>query len=61
MVWKSIEAQIQTGVEDATSPETSLRKLRKRYEEVSRIDFFDAPGKREVLARGERPLFHCAE
>jgi hypothetical protein len=47
---QSIEVQIQTGgVEDATSPETSLRKLRKRYEEVSRIDFFDAPGKRDVM------------
>src|SRR6185369_13483409 len=30
--------------------EPDLRKLRKRFEEIRRIDFFDAPGKDEVLA-----------
>lgn len=35
--------------DDALSPAVALRKLRKRYDEVSRIDFFDAPGKQEVV------------
>jgi hypothetical protein len=26
-----------------------LRKIRKRFDEIARIDFFDAPGKQEVL------------
>jgi hypothetical protein len=34
---------------DAKSPEAGLRKIRKRFDEISRIDFFDAPGKQEVL------------
>jgi len=34
---------------EATSPEASLRKVRKRFEEISGIDFFGAPGKREVM------------
>jgi hypothetical protein len=28
--------------------DAALRKLRKRYEEIARIDFFQAPGKQEV-------------
>ena len=47
---RSVEAQIQTGGTDVgTNPEASLRKLKKRFEEVNRIDFFGAPGKQEVL------------
>src|SRR5690349_16214818 len=47
---RSIEGQIQTGGTDVgPNPEASLRKLKKRFEEVNRIDFFDAPGKQEVL------------
>jgi len=34
---------------DAQSPDAGLRKIRKRFDEISRIDFFDAPGKQEVL------------
>ena len=30
--------------------DAALRKLRKRYEEIARIDFFQAPGKQEVTA-----------
>ncbi len=45
-----IEAQTKNGRGDDTlSPEAGLRKLRKRYAELSRIDFFDAPGKEEVV------------
>ena len=34
---------------DAQSPDVGLRRIRKRFDEISRIDFFDAPGKQEVL------------
>jgi hypothetical protein len=34
---------------DAQSADAGLRKIRKRFEEIARIDFFDAPGKQEVL------------
>jgi len=34
---------------DAQSPEAGLRKIRKRFDEIARIDFFDAAGKQEVL------------
>ena len=30
------------------SPDIALRKLRKRYDEIARIDFFQAPGRLEV-------------
>ena len=44
------EADYQELLTEAqASPEAGLRKLRKRYEELSRIDFFNAPGKQEVL------------
>ncbi len=36
-------------LEDAQSPDASIRKIRKRFDEIARIDFFDAPGKQEVL------------
>src|SRR5258708_4513391 len=35
-------------VEAQANSEADLRKLRKRHDEVSRIDFFGAPGKQEV-------------
>jgi hypothetical protein len=35
---------------DAQSPDVGLRKIRKRFDEISRIDFFDAPGKQEVVS-----------
>jgi hypothetical protein len=38
----------QAIVEAQANDGTDLRKLRKRYDEVSRIDFFGAPGKQEV-------------
>src|SRR5260370_37745675 len=38
----------QAIVEAPANSEPDLRKLRKRYDEVSRIDFFGAPGKQEV-------------
>src|SRR5262245_60804044 len=34
---------------DAQSPDVTLRKIRKRFDEIARIDYFDAPGKQEVL------------
>jgi hypothetical protein len=34
---------------DAQSADLGLRKIRKRFDEVARIDFFDAPGKQEAL------------
>jgi hypothetical protein len=34
---------------DAQSPDVGLRKIRKRFDEITQIDFFDAPGKQEVL------------
>jgi hypothetical protein len=34
---------------DAQSADAGLRKIRKRFDEITRIDFFDAPGKQEVL------------
>jgi hypothetical protein len=34
---------------DAQSADAGLRKIRKRFEEIARIDFFDAPGKQEVM------------
>jgi hypothetical protein len=34
---------------DAQSGDAGLRKIRKRFDEIARIDFFDAPGKQEVL------------
>jgi hypothetical protein len=34
---------------DAQSPDVGLRKIRKRFDEIGRIDFFDAQGKQEVL------------
>jgi hypothetical protein len=34
---------------DAQSPDAGLRKIRKRFDEIARIDFFEAPGKQEVL------------
>jgi hypothetical protein len=34
---------------DAQPPEIGVRKIRKRFDEIVRIDFFDAPGKLEVL------------
>ena len=47
---RSLAAQVTNGGrDDLQSPEAGLRKLRKRYEELSRIDFFDALGKQEVL------------
>src|SRR5262252_4005903 len=34
---------------EAQSSGAGLRKIRKRFDEIARIDFFDAPGKQEVL------------
>jgi hypothetical protein len=34
---------------DAQSPDVGLRKIRKRFDEIARIDYFEAPGKQEVL------------
>jgi hypothetical protein len=34
---------------DAQSPDATFRKIRKRFDEISRIDFFDALGKQEVV------------
>ena len=34
---------------DAQSPEAGFRKIRKRFDEIVRIDFFEAAGKQEVL------------
>jgi len=34
---------------DAQSANVGLRKIRKRFDEIARIDFFDAPGKQEVV------------
>src|SRR5215469_1948818 len=34
---------------DAQSADAGLRKIRKRFDEIARIDFFDAPGKQEVV------------
>jgi hypothetical protein len=34
---------------DAQSADAGLRKVRKRFDEIARIDFFDAPGKQEVV------------
>jgi len=34
---------------DAQPPEIGVRKIRKRLDEIVRIDFFGAPGKQEVL------------
>lgn len=47
---EALESQISAagGGEEAVSPEAGFRKLRKRYEEVTRIDFFEAPGRQEV-------------
>lgn len=45
-----IEGQAKNGSgNDALNPQAALRKLRKRFDEISRIDFFDAPGKQEVV------------
>jgi hypothetical protein len=45
---QSIEAQIPAGgdEEEAASPESRLRKLRRQLVETIAIDFFDAPGNR---------------
>jgi hypothetical protein len=34
---------------DAQSADAALRKIRKRFDEIARIDFFEAQGKQEVL------------
>jgi hypothetical protein len=34
---------------DARPSDVGVRKIRKRFDEIARIDFFDAPGKEEVL------------
>jgi hypothetical protein len=45
-----VAAQAKNGSrDDALNPQAALRKLRKRYDELGRIDFFDAPGKQEVV------------
>ena len=36
---------------EARGPDSDPKKLRKRFEEVRAIDFFDAPGRRELEAR----------
>jgi len=41
--YQDLLAETRTGIDN-------LRKLRKRYEEIRKIDFFDAPGNHEVLA-----------
>jgi hypothetical protein len=43
---QSIEAAIRSS--GVTGDETRLRRLRKSFNEVARIDFFEAPGKQEV-------------
>jgi hypothetical protein len=43
----------------AAADEGVLRRLRKRFEEIARIDFFDAPGKEEVvnlMSRAAEPM-----
>src|SRR5690242_17689733 len=43
-----LEAQALRGaLAETPNPETALRKLRKRSDEIARIDFFQAPGKQE--------------
>jgi hypothetical protein len=46
--YQELLMEAQASVEAKANNETDLRKLRKRYDEVSRIDFFGAPGKQEV-------------
>jgi hypothetical protein len=46
-----IETQtLHSQVDEIPSRDTALRRLKKRYEEIGRIDFFQASGKEEVLA-----------
>ena len=43
------ELMAEAVAEAVANPESTRRKMKKRYEEIARIDFFDAPGRMEVL------------
>src|SRR6266498_880793 len=51
--YRALEKSLGAGSRKEEDPTALLSRARKRFEEISRIDFFAAPGRRRVAARLE--------
>jgi hypothetical protein len=50
----SLEQQVAAGAGTATVPREALERLRRRYAEIARVDYFESPAGRELAGRLER-------